>query len=109
MKEIDDFFAEAARKNAEGTLTIGTAVHFGFYRLLEGEHAGRVVIKTSSSRVDNKPILYFANEMTWIYVEQLKDIRCELTRPTFPPSQHEIDRSKAHWYSDGGIYQHYEW
>ena len=105
---IDQIFSDAAEKDFNGTLTIGETVCFGFYRLLEGNHAGRVVIK-SNARIDGEPILFFANGMTWIKASDLKDVRCERTSPAFNQSRHPIDRSKAHWYSDSGTYMEYEW
>jgi hypothetical protein len=83
-------------------------VNYGFYRLLDGEHAGRVVIK-SNARIEDKYILFFANDMVWIYADDLKNIRCEMAFPKFNKARHEIDRSKAHWYTDGGTYQEYDW
>jgi hypothetical protein len=106
--DIDAFFAEASKRDANGTLTIGTTVFSGFYRLLEGEHAGKVVIK-SCARIDDKSILFFANSMTWIEVEKLKNVRCERTCPTFSEARHKIDRSKAGWYDDNGKHHVYEW
>lgn len=101
MRGIDQMFAEAARKNADGTSTIGETVNFGFYRLLEGEHGGKVVIKTTA-RIDDKSILYFANAMTWIYTEKLKDVRCERVTPTFDTCCHPVDMSKSQWFDDNG-------
>jgi len=96
----DKIFEEAARKDADGTLTVGETVMFSYYRLLDGEHAGRVIIKTSGT-IDGKNIYYFANELTWIYADKLKDVRCERASPQFNSPRHEIDRSKATWYPDG--------
>jgi len=99
--DMDQMFAEAARKNVEGTLTVGDTIMFGYYRLLEGEHAGRVIIKTHS-KIDEKSICYFANGLTWIYTEKLKDIRCESAYPQFnDPIYSEVDRSESTWYTDG--------
>lgn len=89
MDQIDDLFAIAAEKNANGTLTIGETIQFGYYRLLDGPHAGRVVIKTTT-RIDDQPVLYFADTMTWIYTENLRTTRCESTSPTFPEPHHQI-------------------
>jgi hypothetical protein len=108
MEELDELLNNAIRKNNDGTLTIGEAFHFGFYRLLEGEHAGKVVIK-STATIDGKNILYFAKQMTWIYEENLKNVRCELSYPTFSTPKNEVDRSKASWFTDGGMYQCYDW
>lgn len=104
MKEIDDFFAEQAKKNAEGTLTVGEAI-FGYYRLLEGTSAGKVIIITHA-----KPIIFYANGLTWSYVEKLKDVRCERVGVSFSESYHPIDRSRATWYPDNSDEpQHYSW
>jgi hypothetical protein len=109
MKEIDDFFAEHARKNTEGILTVGDALINSYYRLLEGEKAGKVIIKTCA-KIDGKPVIFFANGMTWTYVDSLKDIRCESCSPTFSEATHPIDRSKATWYNDNGSEpQYYSW
>jgi hypothetical protein len=109
MKEIDDFFAEHARKNMEGTLTVGETI-FGYCRLLEGIHAGKVIIKTCA-RIDDKPIIFFANGLTWAYVDSLKDIRCECVGVTFSKGTHSIDRRHATWYNDnpGGPPQYFDW
>lgn len=77
----DQYFHEVAERNAAGTLTIGFAP-FGYFELLEGQHKGRIVIKTNA-RIDGKPILFFADTLTWIYLDKLKDYRCVTTRPTF--------------------------
>jgi hypothetical protein len=109
MKEIDDLVAEQARKNCDGTLTVGEAIIGNYYRLLEGENAGRVVIKTCASN-DGKPIIFFANELTWVYVSKLKDVRCEIVRPQFSKGEQPINRSQATWYNDNSSEpQHYSW
>lgn len=87
---IDEIFSEAARKNSEGTLTIGETVMFAYYRLLEGEHAGKVIIKTNA-RIDDKSICFFAKGLTWIYTHNLQDIRCERAYPCFNEPFHEIN------------------
>lgn len=106
--DIDSIFTEADNRNANGTLTIGTTVHWGFYRLLEGIHAGKVVIK-SSAKIGNESILFFANAMTWILTKELENIRCERSAFTFSAPIHEIDRSQAGWYDDNGKHHVYEW
>lgn len=109
MKEIDDMFAEAARKNAEGTLTLGEAIIFGYYRLLEGKHAGRVVVKTHA-RIDEKSICFFANGLTWIHTSDIEDVRCERAYPTFNGPFHEVNRDEATWYNDGSdVPQGHQW
>lgn len=105
----DEIFAEASRKNAAGTLTVGDTVMSGYYRLLEGVDAGRVIIKTSA-RIDGKSICFFANGLTWTHTAKLKDVRCEGAYPQFNSPTHEIDRSKATWYPDGSDKpQGYKW
>jgi len=105
----DEIFAEASRKNSEGTLTAGETVMFGYYRLLEGKHAGKVIIKTTA-QIDGEKIYYFANAMTWIFADKLKDVRCESCRPTFNQPRHEIDRSQATWHPDNSDKpQGHEW
>lgn len=108
-KFITKMFEDEARKNADGTLTVGETVMFSYYRLLEGEHAGKVIIKTCA-RIDEKSVIFFANSMTWIHTDNLKDIRCERAYPQFNSPMHEIDRSKATWYPDNSNEpQWYEW
>ena len=108
MQEIDNFFAEHARKDAEGKLTVGEAI-FGYYRLLEGTHAGRVIIKTCAN-IDGEPIIFYANGLVWNYVSKLKDVRCESVGVKFSDGIHAIDRSQATWYPDNSNEpQHYEW
>jgi hypothetical protein len=101
VKEIDDFFAEQDRRNAEGTLTVGDAMIGCYYRLLEGNQASRVIIKIHH-KIDDEPVFEFANGLTWGYVNKYKDVRCERTYPTFSPPQHAIDYSQAQWYNDDG-------
>lgn len=99
--EFNRMCEEASRKDQEGTLTVGEIIHPGFYRLMEGEHAGRVIIKMLNSRIDGKYICFFANGMTWTWIDDIKDTRCESTAPKFSKPRHEVDRSKATWYPDG--------
>jgi hypothetical protein len=99
---IEDIFNRIDKLTAEGRLTIGDIFHPGFYRLLEGEYANKVVIYTGFSRVDGEPILIFANGISWIWKDNLKGVRCERTKPTFPAAQNPLDLSKATWYSDSG-------
>lgn len=99
---IDDFFEENAKKNDNGTLTVKDALLGGYYRLREGEHAGRVIIK-SSGKIDNKNICLFARNLTWVFEDKIKDILCERVSPTFSQGKHPIDRSKASWYGDGSF------
>lgn len=73
----------AAQKDKNGTLTIQDTILFGYYRLLDGPHAGRIVIKTNA-RIDDQFILYFADHLTWIYAKDLATTRCQQTYPTFP-------------------------
>lgn len=107
---ITDFFATFNHKNDEGTLTVGdAAIHNGFYRLLEGVNAGRVII-TSCARIDGQPIGLFANGMTWFFIDKLKDVRCERVHPTFNHGKQPIDYSQATWYNDNSdVPQHHEW
>lgn len=109
MDLFENFLIEHSLKNESGTLTIGEALINHYYRLLEGEHAGRVVIN-SCAKIDDKPVLFFANGMTWIYREKLANVRCKMTYPIFPAGGHPIDYSKASWYDDsGGGPHHHEW
>lgn len=109
MKEIDEFFRQQGVKNRDGTLTVGEAI-FGYYRLLEGKKAGKVIIKTCA-KINGEPVLFFANGLVWINADELKDIRCEKVSPTFAGGfNHSIDRSQATWYNDNGNKpQCYEW
>jgi hypothetical protein len=109
MDDIDKMFEEAGRKNDDGTLTVGETVRFGYYRLLEGSHAGRVIV-TADAKIDDERICFFANGLTWTYFEELKDVRCEETYPHFDEPIHIIDRSQATWYGDGSdIPRGYVW
>lgn len=91
MDTINNPLTTATQKNRDGTLTIQDT-HYGYYRLLDGPHAGRVIIKTST-RHDHQPILTFADTFTWIYEKDLHTTRCEKTTPTFPEPQHPIDNT----------------
>jgi hypothetical protein len=109
MKEIDDWVNDQILKNTNGTLIVGEAFLHHYYRLLEGEKAGKVIIKTCA-KIDGKQVVFYANGMTWDYVENLKDIRCEACSPTFSEATRPIDRSKATWYNDvGSEPQYYSW
>jgi hypothetical protein len=88
-------------KVKNGTLTVGDVWIHNYIRLTEGEHAGRVLIK-AGDRIDGKEILRFANGMTWIFEEKIKDVRCEPCNPTFSPPSGRVDYSKASWYEDSG-------
>lgn len=108
MIDIDNFFMEQDRKNNEGTLTVGEAT-FGYYRLLEGNKAGKVIIKTCA-KIDGQSVVFFANGLVWSYLDKLKDIKCERVFPTFSQGKHAIDRSEATWYDDNGSTPRgYEW
>jgi hypothetical protein len=92
MDSIDNHPTIATQKDRDGTLTIQDT-HYGYYRLLNGPHAGRVIIKTST-RHDHQPILTLRRHpFTWIYEKDLHTTRCEKTTPTFPEPQHPIDNS----------------
>ena len=83
--------------------------HLDITDYLRGEKAGKVVIITNA-KIDDIPIVFFANELTWTFVGNLKNIRCERTRPTFNCGVHKIDRSQATWYNDNSpVPQYYEW
>lgn len=90
--KMERMFSEAAEKDYNGTLTVGDTINFGFYRLLSGKHAGRVVIKTPS-KIDNRSVCYFADRMTWVYTDDIKEDRCESTRPKFSEPRHEVEKS----------------
>jgi hypothetical protein len=90
--------------------TIGDIFHPGFYRILEGEHANKIVIYSLVSKIDDKNILIFANSMTWIYKEKLDSVRCERAHPTFNSPKNKVDFSKSTWYADNGEGPfHHEW
>ena len=109
-QRIDDMFTEVARKNAEGTLTFGETLIFGFYRLMEGKYAGKVVIKTPNTKVDEKFVCYFANGLTWVYASDIADVRCERAYPTFNEPFHEVNRDEATWYNDeSSVPQGHQW
>ena len=99
MIDIDAMLANASEANYNGTLRIRDTIMFGYYRLREGEHAGRVVIKTIA-KIDNKNIYFFANGLTWIFADKIADVLCEWVMPTFSDVTHPIDTSKAYWYPD---------
>lgn len=82
MLELDEKLEEFHAKNAVDTLTFGETIPFGFYKLLDGEHINRVVIK-SSARVDGKPIIFFVDKMTWTYESNISNIRCKMVSPKF--------------------------
>lgn len=106
---IDDFFTEQANLDAAGKLTAGKAMIGCYYRLLEKEHANRVIIK-AGERIDGKEVARFANSLTWIYVDSIKDVLCESTCPSFPGSRNKVDISQASWYPDNSDQkQHYIW
>lgn len=109
MDVFEQFLIEHSVKDEAGILTIGEALINNYYRLLEGEHAGKVVIN-SCAKIDEKPVLFFARTMTWIEKEKLANVRCESVRPTFPKNRNIIDYSKASWYDDNGSGPyHHEW
>lgn len=98
---FEDFFVKLSEKNEKGTLTVGEAT-FGYYRLRNGRKAGKVIIITCAS-IDEKRICFYANELTWAYIENIKDILCEAVRPTFSQGQ-------ATWYNDNSEEpSFYEW
>lgn len=111
---IDDEFAKIYErideKTKNNTLTLGDTFGSGYYRLMEGEHAGKIVIKSIVTRIDGKPIGLFANSFTWFYFDDLKDVRVEAVHPNFSQPKGEIDRSKATWYNDNSdVPQYYQW
>lgn len=109
MDLVDDFFYRQSEANADGTLTVGEAGLFGFYRLLNGDKAGRVIIKTCA-KIDGDPVCFFANGLTWIYTEKIKDVLCERVHPNFSSGNHPIDYGQASWYPDGSDTRtNYEW
>lgn len=80
-----------------------------YYRLLDGEHAGRIVIY-AGERLDGQKIVRFANGLTWSYLEKIIDARCEVASPTFPPPRQTPDYGRASWYADSGEGPlHHEW
>ena len=91
VSKMERIFSEASEKDENGTLTVGDAIRFGFYRLLSGRHAGRVIIK-SPFRIGKRSVCYFADKMTWVYTDDIKEDRCESTRPKFSEPRHEVEK-----------------
>ena len=109
MQLIDDFFNAINEKDANGTLTVGEALIGRYYRLRNGNHAGRVIIKTSAM-IDGESICYFANGLIHIKTSKISDILCESVCPTFNQGRHPIDYNQATWYDDcGNGPRHHEW
>ena len=106
---ISEIWEEQEIKNNNGTLTVGEALCGQYYRLLDGPNAGRVIIHVGR-KIDDKLVVTYANSLTWDYFDNVKNVRCEITRPSFPPSINNIDRSKATWYGDNSdIPRYYNW
>jgi hypothetical protein len=83
MDSIDNPPTIATQKDRDGTLTIQDT-HYGYYRLLNGPHAGRVIIKTST-RHDHQPILTIRRHPSPGPTKKTTHTtRCEKTTPTNP-------------------------
>ena len=109
MDPVQEFFQNQSDMNASGTLTLGKAMIGRFYRILEGEHANRVVIKAGDN-IGGQEIVRFANGFTWTFVHKLKDVRCEAVFPIFTEATHQVDFSQSTWYPDGSDQpMHYMW
>lgn len=105
---IDTFFEDLAQMNEDGTLKVRD-VFTGYFRLREGKHAGRVIIKTLGTITDRK-ICHFARSLTWVYLSEIEDTLCERVDVAFTASKLPIDYSQATWYGDSGDGpHHYEW
>lgn len=109
MDVIEKMFDDFARKNADGTLTLGEALIGRYYRIREGVEAGRVVIKCNE-HIDGQEVVRFAKEMTHKRLEELWNTLCEQVYPVFSESRNTIDYSEATWYDDCGAGpRHHEW
>jgi hypothetical protein len=86
------------KKADSGTLTVKD-VPVGFYRLREGEHANKVIIKTYL-KIDDKSVCIFANAFTWTWTEKINDILCESVQPSFSQCKHEVKH--VMWQADNG-------
>jgi len=81
-EQIQAIYDKEYELNRKGLLTVKDGIR-GFYRLLEGEHKGRIIIKTLTSKIDGERVVYFVNGLTWQFLDRIKDVRCEIVRPTF--------------------------
>lgn len=98
MHEFELVINKANEKDSNGTMTVKDIVLPGYYRIRNGPHAGRVIIKLLG--VGNK--VYFANGLTWTDESKISHFLCERTAPVFSGPSHPVDRSEASWYGDGG-------
>ncbi len=57
----------------------------GYLRLLDGPNVGRIIIKTLSAKIDGERIIIFADTLTWGWLSNYANSRCEQISPTFPP------------------------
>lgn len=99
MKEIDDLFADQAKKNAEGTLTIGESLINNYYRLKDGNYKDRIVIRTCA-KIDDQSVCFFADSLTWIATDKIKNVRCQIVRPEFYPEQVLTEEERNAWWDD---------
>lgn len=76
------------------------ASQYGYFRITNGPHAGRVVIKSPSMRIGDEPAAYFANSLAWILVKDLVQYSLEPVSPVFTYTAN-VDYSQATWYPDG--------
>ena len=87
--DLDAIYAEVSRLNDDGILTIRQAISPGYYRLRNGEYAGRIVMLVPGLTVDNKSICLFSHG-TWVYRSKIEDVLCEATSPTFSPGKFPV-------------------
>lgn len=106
---IIDMYEIRSKKVREGTLTIREA-GCGFFRIREGCYANRVIIIPLAEKIDGKRVCFFANELTWIYLDDIAEFLCEPVSAIFSECTHKIDYTKSTWYGDGGDGPyHHEW
>jgi hypothetical protein len=100
MDHYQGMLSEEADLNAKGELTVDKILTPGFYRILDGAHANRVIMYSITGKVDNKLIITFVNNMSWAFKDSLTGVRCERTVPSFRPPVNEV--KKVEWYADNG-------
>lgn len=106
---VEQMIRDQEELNAAGELTVGVAMINGYYRLLDGPSAGRIIIKCHEL-MDGEEVVRFANGLTWTYVRKFISTRCERVHPSFPAPAHEPDYSQATWYNDGSdTPSHHTW
>lgn len=100
MQKLQSDLAQEDKLNQEGKLTVGQTTRYGFYRLLNGDHANKVIWYSGLGQIDSQEIIHFINSKTWAFKHQLAQIRCEATTPTFRPAIHPVE--PITWYADSG-------